>query len=202
MLTSDKKQGRFANRLYFTKRFLIFFLFGALLIVGLWMVWPTLLVEIDSLVEEARHSPWRDRILEYGLLAPLVSIAIIIAQLLPLPIPGPTIPMINGWLYGLWGGAFITWLGFMSKAIIGYILGLAGRRIIEGKENKLIARFKPYLERYGWRAVMVARMIPLFPFTPISSGAALIGMPWHVYLLASGFGSTVQIGRASCRERV
>jgi len=158
--------------------------------VGVWMAWPTLLVEIDSFVQEARNSPWRERILAYGLFAPLVSIGIMTAQIFPLPIPGPTIPIINGWLYGLWGGAFVTWLGLMCKGILGYLLGLGGGQlqIIQRRQDQVMARFKPYLERYGWRAVFVASMLPLFPFTPISSGAALIGMPWSVYLLARGAG--------------
>lgn len=186
-MNSSKKPELLTNPTL-SKRLLPFFLFG-LLIVGAWL-FLTILPELDSFAQEARESPWREKILAYGLFSPLVSIGIITAQIFPLPIPGPTIPIINGWLYGFWGGAFVTWLGLMCKGIIGYLLGLGGLKIkiIQSRQDWLIERFKPYLERYGWQAVFVASMIPLFPFTPISSGAALIGMPYSVYLLSRGFG--------------
>ena len=153
-------------------------------------VFPTLWVQMEAFAQETSQSPWRERILAYGLFAPLVSIGIMTAQIFPVPIPGPTIPIINGWLYGLWGGALVTWLGLMSKGILGYLLGLGGGKIqlIARRQEQFVARFKPYLERYGWRAIFVASMLPLFPFTPLSSGAALIGMPWSVYLLSRGVG--------------
>ena len=158
--------------------------------IGIWVAWPTLWVYVEALAQEASQSPWRERILSYGLLAPLVSIGIMTAQIVPLPIPGPTIPIINGWLYGIWGGALVTWLGLMSKGIIGYLLGLGGEQIpfIARRQEQLVTEFRPYLERYGWQAVFVASALPLFPFTPISSGAALIGMPWSVYLFARAVG--------------
>ena len=189
-MSFSKKEGDFAKSPFFIRRVLPTFLLSILLIVAIWMAWPTLWVYIEAFAEQARHSPWRERILAYGLFAPLVSIGIMTAQLFPLPIPGPTIPIINGWLYGLWGGALITWLGLMSKGILGYLLGLGGGRIqlIQRRQEQLVARFKPYLERYGWRIVFIFSMLPLVPFTPISSGAALTGMPWSVYLLARAVG--------------
>ena len=189
-MSFKKKEGYFTTYPSFTRHILPIFLLSLLLIAGIWITWPTLWVYIETFAQEASQSPWRERILAYGLLAPLVSIGIMTAQIVPLPIPGPTIPIINGWLYGLWGGALVTWLGLMSKGIIGYLLGLGGGQIkfIAHRQDQFVAQFRPYLERYGWRAIFVASMLPLFPFTPLSSGAALIGMPWSVYLLARGVG--------------
>lgn len=173
---------------HFTKYSLALCLFGTLLLITLWLTWPTIQPELETLIESVRASPWRERILSYGLLAPVVSIMIVIIQVFPVPIPGPMIPIINGWLFGLWGGMGVSWVGLMLKAIVGYLLGLGGRRVTQSKERTRWARVIPYLERYGWQLIFFTRMIPLFPFTPISSGAALIGMSWRVYLLASGFG--------------
>ena len=55
MLRSSKKLVRLAKSLTASKRLLPFFLFAALLIVGVWLAWPTILVEIDSFAQQARE---------------------------------------------------------------------------------------------------------------------------------------------------
>ena len=135
---------------------------------------------------------WREWLRHFGILAPLVSILLSAIQIVPLPIPAPTIPLANGWLFGLWGGTLVTWSGVMLNGIIGYwVAWRAGRHVLRRfLPTKQLARAEQLLEQHGVLAVMLARLIPILPFGVINIAAGLLHMRWRDYLLATALGIT------------
>jgi uncharacterized membrane protein YdjX (TVP38/TMEM64 family) len=98
--------------------------------------------------------------------------------------------MVNGWLFGIWGGTLVTWVGVLLNAIIGYLLARGpGRnlllRIISPRH---LLRAERALEEHGAMAVLVSRMFPLLPFGVISAAAGLLAMRWRSYVVATAIG--------------
>ncbi|MDQ4078344.1 MAG: VTT domain-containing protein, partial [Chloroflexota bacterium] len=121
---------------------------------------------------------------------PLVSIGVSVAQIIPLPIPAPAIPLANGWLFGIWGGTLVTWVGVVLNGILGYLLARGpGRRLLmRFVSGRHLYRAEQALVQHGALAVIIARMFPVLPFSVISVAAGLLHMRWRDYLFATALG--------------
>jgi len=94
--------------------------------------------------------------------AALVSISLLAADIL-LPIPSSVVMTFNGSLFRLIPGAFVSLVGLMIGAVLGYWLSrLYGKKVVQ-----LIAgrradeKVGPFFERFGVVAVVLSRPIPL-----------------------------------------
>lgn len=165
---------------------------GALLLGALlfWVVGPQLRVALEPFGDAGTWRQWREWIRAFGVLAPLVSIALSVAQLVPLPIPAPTVPLANGWLFGIWGGTLVTWLGVVLNGVVGYLVARGpGRQLfLRFIDRRHLRRAEQALEDHGAVAVVVARLFPVLPFSAVSVAAGLLHMPWRAYLLATAIG--------------
>lgn len=155
-----------------------------------WLALPQLEQALTPFLDADRWRTWREWIRGFGVLAPLVSIALSVAQIVPLPIPAPTLPLANGWLFGIWWGTLVSWCGVMLNALGGFLLARGpGRqlflRLISARH---LRRAEKALAEHGTMAVVVARMFPVLPFTAISVAAGLLHMPGRTFLLATALG--------------
>lgn len=165
----------------------------ALLVVGgvaLWVAVPQVQGTLEPFLEAETWREWREWLRSFGILAPLVSIGLSVAQIVPLPIPAPTLPMANGWLFGIGWGTLVTWTGVMLNSMLGYWLARGpGRRALQGLvPTRHLRRAERALEQHGAWAVLLARMIPVLPFSAISVAAGLLHMRWREYVLATAVG--------------
>lgn len=172
------------------QRWLLALLALAGLALLLWYTIPQSQAYLAPFLAVETWQGWRQWIRSFGLLAPLVSMGISVAQLFPLPIPPPTIPLVNGWLFGIWGGALVTWSGVMINGVLGYQLAHGPGRALFGRlvSREQLARAEGILQRHGAAAVVVARIVPLLPFSAVSVAAGLLSMRWRDYLLANALG--------------
>ena len=120
-----------------------------------------------------------------GVYAPLIFLAIHVAASL-LFVPRTPLSIAAGLLFGLWWGTLWAALGAMSGSLVGFLLA---RHLNAGwikpermpKLGELMAR----VERGGWRAVALIRLLPIMPHTPVNYAFGLSRISLGEYMLGS-----------------
>lgn len=131
----------------------------------------------------------RDLIQSYGLLAPVVSIALILLHTV-VPLPAELLTLANGFAFGFWGGLALSWTGFMLSALLLYAAGrLWGRPLLERTiSERHRRRLDVWLEREGAFPLLVVRLIPLVPFNAVGLAAGVVRTPFWTYVWTTGVG--------------
>jgi len=120
--------------------------------------------------------------------APLIFLLIHIAASL-LFVPRTPLSIAAGLLFGLWWGTLWAVLGAMSGSLAGFALA---RYVNAGwikperlpRFGELLAR----VERGGWRAVALIRIVPIMPHTPVNYAFGLSRISLGNYMLGSLIG--------------
>lgn len=151
----------------------------ALLLVGVAVL---VLVPLPSVVE------LRAYVAAAGMWAPVVFVAgYVVATLLVLP--KNVLSAAAGLVFGLAGGVALVWVGAMLGASAAFWLGrLLGRDGVARLTGRHLARLDDLVLRHGTLAVLVARLIPVVPFTAVNYGSGLTAVRFGPYLLATGVG--------------
>ncbi|MCX7682660.1 MAG: VTT domain-containing protein [Anaerolineae bacterium] len=101
----------------------------------------------------------------FGLLGPLVSIALNAAQVLLAPIPGQFVNVVNGYLYGVWMGVLYSLSGLTLGTALA--MGLSrrfGRPLVERLVGAhVLARWDRLLARRGPAFFFLVFLFPLLP---------------------------------------
>ncbi len=121
----------------------------------------------------------------YGAAAPLVFMAIQIAQVILAPIPGEATGFIGGYLFGAFTGCFYSsialtlgsWINFM----IGRFLGKRWVRNIIPREK--LEKFDHMIRHQGLLVVFVLFLFPGFPKDYLCLFLGVSTMPLRVFLL-------------------
>jgi uncharacterized membrane protein YdjX (TVP38/TMEM64 family) len=159
-------------------RFVRVFLLG-LVVVAIAMVWR----------ERAEFQPSHLKDLIAGnAYAPLIFLGIHICASL-LFVPRTPLSIAAGLLFGLWWGALWAVCGAMAGSLAGFALA---RYVNAGwikperlpKFGELLAR----VERGGWRAVAMIRLLPIMPHTPVNYAFGLSRISLGEYMLGSFIG--------------
>jgi uncharacterized membrane protein YdjX (TVP38/TMEM64 family) len=125
-----------------------------------------------------------------GVWAPVVSIALMVAESLAIPVPVTIIMVANGLVFGTWRGMLVSFIGGMAGALAAYGVGRQLGRVI-------VARLLPasslkaaddLMSRYGNWAVVLERWIPGVPGDPMSYAAGLTRMPVATFALMTTIG--------------
>jgi len=119
----------------------------------------------------------------FGLLAPAISVPIH-ALVAITPLPSDVIGIANGTVYGFWGGALLSWMGWYLASFIQYAIGRRVRREID--VDYWLARAPAWLRRFpvGHPAFLIgARFVPyagghLATLLPGALGVALPRFAW------------------------
>ena len=120
-----------------------------------------------------------------GIYAPLIFIAIHIAASLLFE-PRTPLSIAAGLLFGLWWGTLWAACGATAGSLAGFLLA---RHLNAGwikperlpKLGELMAR----VERGGWRAVALIRLVPIMPHTPVNYAFGLSRISLGDYMLGS-----------------
>lgn len=129
-------------------------------------------------VERARTMPF---------LIPAFVVAYAIAVTFALPASAFTLA--GGALFGFWGGLGLNWIGATLGAVLAYLFAGAlcgpGCRALLGSRADVFERLA---ERHGLLGTLRLRLIPVIPFALLNYGAALAGVRFRDYLIATAFG--------------
>ena len=139
-----------------------------------------------ALLATGQLGQFRQYLQSLGPWAPLVSIAMIVAEAVAVPIPVAVIMVANGLAFGLWLGMLVSLAGGVIGALTAYWVGrLVGRTILERVLPSGSLRVADRLmAKYGRWAVVLERWIPGVPGDPVSYVAGLTRLPlWTFFSL-------------------
>lgn len=133
----------------------------------------------------------RDYLRGFGVWAPVVSAVLMILQSIAAPLPAFVVTFANGLLFGWAWGALLSWSSAMGGAALCFWLARAlGRPAVErlagGSTGLEVSDL--FFQRYGDRAVLIARLLPFVSFDIISYGAGLTSMGFWRFFIATGIG--------------
>ena len=133
----------------------------------------------------------RDYLLGFGPWAPVVSALLMVLQSVAAPLPAFVVTFANGLLFGWVWGAALSWSSAMAGASLCFWIARSfGRPAVDklaGGSHALDVS-DMFFERYGDRAVLIARLLPFVSFDIISYGAGLTSMAFWPFFWATGLG--------------
>ncbi|KFL34907.1 MULTISPECIES: TVP38/TMEM64 family protein [unclassified Sulfurospirillum] len=129
-------------------------------------------------------------ILSFGMLAPLVSFALMVFQAVLAPLPAFLITFANAALFGWVYGAALSWFSAMVGALLCfYIAKFLGRDVVEKLTSKMaLESVDAFFEKHGTYAIVIARLLPFISFDVVSYAAGLTSMRLSSFLIATGMG--------------
>ncbi|NJD68317.1 MAG: TVP38/TMEM64 family protein [Candidatus Methylomirabilota bacterium] len=158
--------------------------FGGLILGGVFLARMFGLQEIFGLKNLAHLKVWID---SFGPVAPLVYITgYILAELFF--VPGLPITILGGVVFGpLWGTAYVSIASTIGVALTFHIARYGARGMVARwvSENPRLAKIDQAIARYGWRIVMITRLVPLFPFNLQNYAYGLTRIEFGRYLFIS-----------------
>ncbi len=90
---------------------------------------------------------------------------------------------------GLLWSTFWIWLAEVAAALIAFYLARwLGRDLVELLAGRRVESLNRYLERAGFRTILVLRLIPLTPYRPLNFAAGLTRIGVGSYLLGTALG--------------
>jgi uncharacterized membrane protein YdjX (TVP38/TMEM64 family) len=142
------------------------------------------------LLASGQFAQFQQHLLSLGHWAPVVSIALLVADALFLPLPATIILVANGLVFGLWTGALVSFSGSLLGGIVAYAIGrYFGRDLLERflSAGRLAATDR-IMTKYGGWALVLERWFPGVPGDPMSYAAGITRMPFIKYLLLTTVG--------------
>lgn len=105
------------------------------------------------------------------------------------PVPASVLTIAAGAVFGLWTGVGAVWVG----AVLGAAGGFAGSRwlgrdSVSGVSAAGFRRLDAQIGRRGFTTVLVARLVPVFPFASLNYVLGLTAVTFRSYLGATAIG--------------
>ncbi|WP_273832203.1 TVP38/TMEM64 family protein [Guptibacillus sedimenti] len=162
-----------------------------LTILMIFLINPPWLERVRSMLSLESLSLLADYFRSLGVWAPIISIALMIAQGILAPLPSFVITAANGLAFGIPFGFLISWTGGMAAAIVMFWLArLLGAGFVERvtKQNHLLHQANRYSGKNGFFLIFVARLIPIVSFDFISFLAGLSRISFRSFFVATALG--------------
>jgi uncharacterized membrane protein YdjX (TVP38/TMEM64 family) len=132
---------------------------------------------------------WRDRIIAFGIFAPLAFIFVQALQVVVTPISHYSVGVVGGFLYGPYLGALYNWIGRMIGHIIAFFIArFLGRKIAEKfVKPETLEKYDKYISNKSF-ILFILYFLPLFPDDELSYLAGLSKMNFRLFFIANFFG--------------
>jgi uncharacterized membrane protein YdjX (TVP38/TMEM64 family) len=171
---------------------------GALILLGLLAAGVAFSFALDWLVsrfidlDAERIERWIDG---FGLLAPLVYMALLASTIIFTPLPSVPVDIAGGLAFGVVLGTLYTMIGGMTGATVNfYVARRLGRGFVERKLGRqAMEQIDGLAERMGAKLVFLTRLIPLFNFDWVSYAAGLTRISYRTYAIASALGMLLPV---------
>ena len=122
-----------------------------------------------------------------GALAPVIFLALLVAQAVLAPLPAPALAMAAGYSFGIFEGFVLTWLGALLGGVISFwISRLIGRDFVAASDR--MQRLDRYVDEHGAITIFVLRLLPLVSFDAISYAAGLSSISFWRFFAATALG--------------
>ncbi len=121
--------------------------------------------------------------------APLLYILVHVVVSLTF-IPRSLIAVAAGVIWGVWWGSLLATLGCLAGASVGFLIArYLNDGLIRPSQLPGFGRFLESLERGGWRAVTMLRLVPVMPHTPVNYAFGLTSVGFLPYCVGTVLGS-------------
>ena len=123
----------------------------------------------------------------YGVLGPVIYMAAYVLGVVFF-VPGLPMTLLGGLAFGPVRGAAYVWIAATIGAALAFLVARYGLRgVVEGwvARNARLTRMDEAVARDGWRIVMIARLVPLFPFNLQNYAYGVTGIGFWAYLTTS-----------------
>ena len=112
---------------------------------------------------------------QFDAAAPVVYIALMVTAIVVPPIPPVPLDIASGLLFGLLWGSVFTLVGAEIGAVIAFLIARhTGRAVFERRlPTKKLTQLKYAVEKRGFVALLVMRLLPAFHFDWVSYAAGL-----------------------------
>lgn len=125
---------------------------------------------------------------DYGVLGPIVFV-LVSAFLSCSFFPGPLLAGAAGLLFGTALGTVVAMASGTTSAALAFTLSRHGARpLVEQVEGERVKRWRAWVDRKGFLAVLYVRIMPGMPFSVVNYSAGLTRLPIFVFLGATVIG--------------
>lgn len=127
---------------------------------------------------------------ELGWWAPLMTGSLMIAQAIAAPVPAIMVTAANSFLFGpFWGGLYSILTANIAAAICYGVARGYGTMAVDALISRpAVEKYETFFRKHGMLTVLVARLVPVVPFDPISYVAGLVRMPFWPFFWATMLG--------------
>lgn len=121
----------------------------------------------------------REAVLQWGILAPLLIIALHVFQVLLSPLPGQPVGLASGYLFGAVKGALYSLTGIvLGSTILFWLSRRYGRPLVERLvDRELLDRLDDHFRRKGLSFLLIVYWLPFMPDDIICLVAGLTPLP-------------------------
>ncbi|RKD24725.1 hypothetical protein BEP19_09575 [Ammoniphilus oxalaticus] len=128
---------------------------------------------------------------ELGPWAFLFGSGLIVVQTFAPIVPFLVLVGANVFVFGLWGGFLLSWIGAVCGAILMFIVArTVGRNWAQQKlsEARHWQKLDHILDRNGFKTVFALRLVPIIPAVVVNLAAGLSTVRTRMYILATALG--------------
>ncbi|MDZ7798340.1 MAG: TVP38/TMEM64 family protein [Patescibacteria group bacterium] len=155
----------------------------ALVVISLWIL---IYLNKDLWQLFTDQEALRHRIISFGNLAPAFIIIYYIFQILAAPLPGQTIDLVNGYIYGPFKGALISLIGLFLGSVIAVSLArIFGRPLLRHfLSDYKLKKYRSWINRRSLFFFFILFLIPGLPDDLLCFAAGLTRIPlWQLILV-------------------
>jgi uncharacterized membrane protein YdjX (TVP38/TMEM64 family) len=118
-----------------------------------------------------------------------IAFVIVYAVAMVVLLPGTPFTVAAGVLFGPVFGSFVALIGATIGATLAFTVGRAiGRRAVEQVTGRRVATIDRFLADRGFVAILMVRLIPLFPFNVVNLVSGVTGLTRRDYVLGTAVG--------------
>jgi len=161
---------------------------GALVRLALMLVVVGVIIGVAVIVGVPSESALRSRLAAMGAWAPLIFAGIYAVATLA-PLPKSVFTLAAGFVFGVPLGLAVVVSGATAGAIAAFYLGRSlGQDAVHRLTGTRTARLDAHLATRGFVTILVARLIPVVPFTALNYVAGVTAVALPVFVLATVIG--------------
>lgn len=170
-------------------------LFGWLFIIlsfGMMYLWqPEFFQHAYSIIEKGDIIALAEYLRSFGTWSVLVTIVLFVVMTFTIVFPFMILSGAAGIMYGLFWGVVISWAGEVVGAVVMFVFArYFFRKMLESwiRNSKYLKQVDDYSAENGFKALLVARLLPLAPSGIITAVAAISRISFKDFFLATLIG--------------
>lgn len=118
-----------------------------------------------------------------------VLFVLLYALLVMLALPGSSLTLAGGAVFGFGLGSLLNWIGATLGATGAYLLARSlGRDAVVSLLGRRATQLDRFVSDHGFLAMLRLRLIPLVPFNALNFGAGFAGVRARDYIIATALG--------------